>query len=116
MQSAVISQGKLMLANLSTKSQQIVLSAMDSNRTDIPIPYYPFIIGKQEDLVDFKMGKETVSRLHLKIDQKEERYFIQDLNSTNGTMLCGRLLENNEEAELFTGDEISIAGYRYRFE
>ena len=114
--SADISQGTVLLADFSTKSQQRVLRALDSNGTDIPIPYYPFIIGKQENLVDFKLDKETVSRLHLKIDQKEERYFIQDLNSTNGTMLCGRLLENNEEAELFTGDEISIAGYRYRFE
>lgn len=114
--SADISQGTVLLADFSTKSQQRVLRALDSIGTDIPIPYYPFIIGKQENLVDFKLDKETVSRLHLKIDQKEERYFIQDLNSTNGTMLCGRLLENNEEAELFTGDEISIAGYRYRFE
>ena len=100
----------------SAVSRQIKLKIKNKDNQLEGMLDYPFIIGKQENLVDFKLDKETVSRLHLKIDQKEERYFIQDLNSTNGTMLCGRLLENNEEAELFTGDEISIAGYRYRFE
>ncbi len=114
--SSDMSQGTVLLADFSSEPQQRILRALDSNGMDIPVLYYPFIIGKQENLVDFKLDRETVSRLHLKIDQVGDSYRIQDLNSTNGTMLCGRLLENNEEAELFAGDEISIARYRYRFE
>ena len=42
------------------------------------------------------LNRETVSRLHLRIDQKDGHYYVQDLNSTNGTMVDGRMLENNE--------------------
>ena len=92
------------------------LTALDAGEADIVIAYYPFIIGKQENLVDHVLNRETVSRLHLRIDRKEERYYVQDLNSTNGTLINGRMLENNETVEIWEGTEINIAGGRYRFE
>ena len=92
------------------------LTALEPGTEDIIIAYYPFIIGKQENLVDYVLRRETVSRLHLRIDRKEERYYVQDLNSTNGTMAGGHMLENNEIMEIWDGVEISIAGARYRFE
>ena len=92
------------------------LTALEPGTEDIVIAYYPFIIGKQENLVDYVLRRETVSRLHLRIDRKEERYYVQDLNSTNGTMAGGHMLENNEIMEIWDGVEISIAGARYRFE
>lgn len=73
-----------------------LLRALDDGEPDIRIAYYPFIIGKQENLVDHVLNRETVSRLHLRIDQKDGHYYVQDLNSTNGTMVDGRMLENNE--------------------
>ena len=109
-------QGTVLLADISTGTEQRMLRALDSGGKDIPILYYPFIIGKQENLVDFKLDQDTVSRLHVRIDRDKDSYRIKDLNSTNGTMLRGRLLENNEEAEIHTGDEICIARFRYRFE
>lgn len=92
------------------------LRSLDGEAADIPISYYPFIIGKQENLVDFLLPYDTVSRLHLRIDREGSRFFVQDLNSTNGTTVSGHLLENNESAELHEGEEIHIARYRYRFE
>ena len=92
------------------------LAALDAGTEDIVIAYYPFIIGKQENLVDYILPRETVSRLHLRIDRKDERYYVQDLNSTNGTSVGGRMLENNEIMEIWEGVEVNIAGVRYRFE
>lgn len=109
-------QGTALLADFSKKSSDHILRALDAGGEDIPISYYPFIIGKQENLVDYKLDRDTVSRLHMRIDRIEEQYRIQDLNSTNGTMVRGQLLDNNESIEIHTGDEISIAQYRYRFE
>lgn len=99
-----------------TAAQVKRLTALDLGAEDIVIAYYPFIIGKQENLVDYVLHRETVSRLHLRIDRKEDRYYVQDLNSTNGTMAGGHMLENNEIMEIWDGVEISIAGARYRFE
>lgn len=92
------------------------LCALDRELEDITIAYYPFIIGKQENLVDYLLNHDTVSRLHMRMDRDGDRYFVQDLNSTNGTMVAGRLLENNETVQIHHGDEICIARCRFRFE
>ena len=92
------------------------LVALDAGTENIAIAYYPFIIGKQENLVDYVLARETVSRLHLRIDRKDDRYYVQDLNSTNGTSVGGHMLENNETMEIWDGVEVNIAGVRYRFE
>lgn len=112
------SRGTVLLNPESRESGSVArrLTALDAGETDIVISYYPFIIGKQENLADYILDRETVSRLHLRIDQKDGRYYVQDLNSTNGTMVDGRMLENNETAEIWEGVEVNIAGVRYRFE
>lgn len=92
------------------------LRALDKGMEDIVIPYFPFIIGKQENLADYLLRYDTVSRLHVRIDQEGEGWKIQDLNSTNGTAVDGKLLENNESAEVHIGDEVRIAEFRFRFE
>ncbi|MEG0368729.1 MAG: DUF6382 domain-containing protein [Hungatella sp.] len=89
--------------------------SLDPELSDIQIAYYPFLIGKQENLVDYVLNKDTVSRLHLRIDEEEGRYRITDLNSTNGIRVAGMRLENNETAEIQVGDEIEIANFHFRF-
>lgn len=111
-------QDTVLLADLApdNRTKLHCLRALDGDGENITLSYYPFIIGKQENLVDHLLPYDTVSRLHLRIDREGEQYFVQDLNSTNGTTVEGRLLENNESAEIHEGDEIHIARYRYRFE
>ena len=109
-------QGTVLLSDFSPKETLKRLRALDSGEADITLSYYPFVIGKQENLVDYILNHETVSRLHLRIDRIGADYQIMDLNSTNGTIVRGRLLENNESVPLHPGDEVQIAKYRYRFE
>lgn len=106
-----------LLADLSlqARTDERKLCALDPGMEHIRIPYYPFIIGKQEHLADYYLNHETVSRLHVRIDQEGTGWTIQDLNSSNGTMVEGRLLENNESAPLHLNDEVKIADLRYRF-
>jgi hypothetical protein len=108
-------QGTILLTDLSQKESDRRLCALDAEEEDIRIAYYPFVIGKQESLVDYRLNHETVSRLHVRLDCVDGRYYITDLNSSNGTMLRGIMLENNEKSEIVIGDEISIAQYRYVF-
>lgn len=108
--------GTALLADLSVQAGTRRLRALDSGNQDIDIAYFPFVIGKQQNLVDYQLGQDTVSRLHVRIDREEDGYRIQDLNSTNGTYLNGQLLENNGVADLHMGDEVRIANYRYLFE
>ena len=79
------------------------------------VAYYPFLLGKQEDLVDYVLREETVSRLHVRIDRAGEEYFLTDLNSTNGTTVNGRKLETNETVKLSIGDQVGIARLSFYF-
>ena len=63
--------------------------------------------------VDFP--DDTVSRLHVRIDQKDGGYTLTDLNSTNGTTVNNRKLEANEMVPLQVGDLVDIAGYHFQF-
>ena len=93
-----------------------ILKAMDKNIDDIELKYFPFIIGKQERICDYVMKSDMVSRLHLRINMDAEGGFtLRDLNSLNGTKLASRLLDNEEVAALYVGDEIEIANLRYVF-
>ena len=88
---------------------------MDKQQEDIPIPYFPFIIGKKSGITDYTLNKDTVSRLHVKLEEIDGGYQITDLNSTNGTMVKGVMLQNNETKFLEIGDEIYIADSGFRF-
>ena len=58
----------VLLADFSSDTSQRVLRTLDAEGENIPLPYYPFIIGKQDNLVDYKLERDTVSRLHVRIE------------------------------------------------
>ena len=57
---------------------------------------------------DVQVEENTVSRKHLKILQKGDRYFITDLKSLNGTYLDGASLQPGHEVEVNEGIPIAI--------
>jgi hypothetical protein len=91
------------------------LNCITSDCENIPVSYVPFIIGKQEGLVDFAIQKDTISRIHVRIDREGEEYKITDLNSTNGTKVGNVPLESNETVTLSPGDEVYIANIGFIF-
>jgi hypothetical protein len=91
------------------------LRAVGSEVPDITISYVPYLIGKQEGVVDYVLEGETISRIHARIDRTGEEYQLCDLNSTNGTSINGRLLETNETVTLKKGDEVFIANFAFIF-
>lgn len=105
----------VLLAETDKPPADRTLSSLDASQPDIPVRYYPFLIGKQPNLADYILERETVSRLHVRIDETETGYQITDLNSTNGTLIEGRLLEANETAVLQPGMEVQIADVKFRF-
>ena len=87
-----------------------------SDRKEISVEYFPFLIGKNKGLVDLCLCEPGVSRLHAKIEQDGENYFVTDLNSTNGTKINGSLLGANERKQIHIGDELDLAGIMFRFQ
>lgn len=71
-------------------------------------------IGK-EDGVELRLERETISRIHAKIEYLEKNYYIEDLNSTNGTFLNEEPLLYKKRVQLKENDMIRFADVRYRF-
>lgn len=63
-------------------------------------------IGKRKEEADVVLEDMSVSRLHARIVKEKEKYYIEDLNSTNGTFKNGLRLQPYERRELEPEDEI----------
>lgn len=107
--------GTVLLTETHKNADMRCLRSMEKGIDDIVIAYVPFIIGKQEGLVDCVLNRDTVSRLHARIDREGEEYTITDLNSTNGIIVGKRTLETNECAVLTPGEEVYIANIGFVF-
>ena len=82
----------------------------------ITIRKFPFIMGKMKARVDEIIDGEGVSRIHAMIKEQDDRYYISDLNSLNGTGVNGKMLEANETVEISDGDIISLADTMLTFQ
>jgi hypothetical protein len=70
-------------------------------------------IGRSPD-ADVRIEDRYASGIHARIYSRGASYYVEDMNSTNGTLLNGERL--NGEAELKDLDEIRIGGSEFRFE
>ena len=115
----VLDYGKTVVIDVEEKLTKGILvgtGRFDSNRYDVSGEDY--VIGSFKERVDIYINSRKVSRMHAKIFRNEEgSYFIQDLNSANGTKKNGIYLDSNEISELKSGDEILFSDtYTYVFE
>ncbi len=70
-------------------------------------------IGRSKDS-DLQIEDRYASGFHARVFSREGRHFVEDMNSTNGTMLNDAELKG--EAELLDGDVVRIGDTEFRFE
>ena len=63
-------------------------------------------LGKKKEEVDVVLEDSSVSRIHARITREGSEYYLEDLNSTNGTFKNGLRLQPYEKRKLDPGDEI----------
>lgn len=64
---------------------------------------------------DVRIADDTISQMHARIDREGSFYYIEDLNSTNGTYVNDELLAYRERRLLQVNDVVRFANLRYRF-
>ena len=64
------------------------------------------LIGKKKGETDCVLTDGSVSRLHARITKEEDEFYLEDLNSTNGTFKNGLRLQPYEKRKLMEEDEI----------
>lgn len=68
------------------------------------------IMGREDFIGIFATDKLLfIGKDHFKITREQGCFYIQDLNTKNGTMVNGELLQGSEKRKLENGDEITIA-------
>ncbi|MGN0482194.1 MAG: DUF6382 domain-containing protein [Lachnospiraceae bacterium] len=87
----------------------------DGNMSDFLIDREEYLIGSRAEGVDGLLQDMAVSRIHARILHRPDGYYIEDLNSLNGTTLNGRLLDFKEQVKLAQGDEICFANQKFLF-
>ncbi len=75
---------------------------------NISLEKLPLTIGKLSEYADAVLRDPTVSRIHARIIRTGDDYFVQDLNSRNGTYVNGKRLLPNEKFMLFPEDEVAF--------
>lgn len=89
---------------------QAFLQIVSGVRRGLNIPLHggkPLVVGRKRG--DLILDDPLVSGSHCRILQKDDGYVLQDLGSTNGTMVDGRMVR---EAALKPGAEITIGSSR----
>jgi pSer/pThr/pTyr-binding forkhead associated (FHA) protein len=64
--------------------------------------------GRQADLL---LCEATISRAHALLAYRADRLFVQDLSSTNGTLVNG---STEQQAELYDGDHLQMGRLELR--
>jgi pSer/pThr/pTyr-binding forkhead associated (FHA) protein len=80
---------------------------------EIRIPGTTFRIGRAENC-QLRPKSDSISRDHCEINLRDDKVFIQDLGSRNGTLVNDVKVESNDEVELQMGNQIRVG--RLEFE
>ena len=70
-------------------------------------------IGRSKE-ADVRIDDRYASSIHARVFSREGRFYVEDMNSTNGTLLNGATLHG--EAELIDGDTVQIGDTTFRLE
>lgn len=70
-------------------------------------------IGRSKD-ADVRIEDRYASSIHARVFERGGRFYVEDMNSTNGTLLNGATLKG--EAELIDGDTVQIGDTVFRLE
>ena len=81
---------------------------------NLHLPQDHAVIGKSRS-AQLRIPKNTISQYHAKISYREQAYYLEDLNSTNGTYVNEVALAYKESRKLQINDRIRFADVSYRF-
>jgi len=74
----------------------------------------PEMVLGRDDECDIVLPERQISRQHIRVTRVENQFFIEDLESRNGTWINGQRIQGKQE--LFDGDEVHVAlAIRMRF-
>jgi adenylate cyclase len=93
---------------------KLVVTAPNGEKMNFDCQTFPILIGRATTS-SIVISDERASRSHAQIDERDDKYYVTDLNSRNGTLFNGVDLGRSGAHELHDGDEIRIGAYSIVF-
>ena len=107
----------IMVSNSNVETRGVLVGTGPKDREEYRLTQEYTIVGSFKEKVDIYLNSKKVSRMHAQFIKRDDKYYLQEMNSTNGTMKNGVILENNETVEINSGGEIIFANvFTYVFE
>lgn len=95
--------------NVQPKGLKLV-TMNSQNRMELLVNKPEFVIGKKASAVDGVVSfNKMISRVHCKITHVNSQYFIEDLQSANGTYVNNKKLQPNQKQAIINGDIVRLA-------
>lgn len=104
----------LLCVNPEMQNKYLIYTGIDFSQ-EIQITEYPFLIGKADNN-HLVINHPAVSRNHARIIFDNGSYFIEDLNSSNGTKINDEIIPSYTLTEINTKDTITFAHLTYIFQ
>lgn len=105
----------VLLSTISQKPQGILrYEGKEPLCSDLQVTGTSYVIGSEREC-DGCIPSSTVSRRHARITVKEDIYFIEDLNSSNGTYVGGEMLGYKNKVSLQKNEIVIFADEKFRF-
>jgi DNA-binding winged helix-turn-helix (wHTH) protein len=95
-----------------SEKERPVLIIRDENQPaqQLPMPKDEVTIGRDEEC-EITIDNRNISRQHIRIYKEADRFFVQDLDSKNGTWVNNQQLKGRRELQ--NNDEIRLAASTY---
>ena len=74
-----------------------------------------FVIGRLKSVVDYEITNKTVGKTHAKFIKQDNKYYLVDLESKNGTYINSTKLMPNSLYEVEDGASIVFSNVKYTF-
>ena len=90
-------------------------NSIEGNKEEVKINKDEFIIGRMKDNVDYYIPNKAVGKIHAKFIIKDDKFYLVDLESKNGTYIDNVRLKPNAMYEVRKGSKITFANSIYMF-
>ena len=112
-----ISDDETMLLLSDTINAAIVLREKDvETPMEIVLYRFPCVLGKSKKSADHLIDNPVISRVHVRLSEEKENLFVEDLNSTNGTLINGIKLKPHTSYPINIGDRLTLADMNFYVE
>ncbi len=104
----------LLCVNPTSYGRHLVYTGIDFSQ-EAELNTFPFCIGKSEGN-NLMINNPAVSRKHARLTFSNGSYYLEDLNSSNGTRVNDELIPAYTLTEITTADRITFAHLTYIFQ